>query len=290
MKKIIIAFIGLFFAKYALSSQYVPCTISETENGTCFDCGTKCVARYTQTVNDDGTLKGTLTVSGEGYMDDYDVSRHPNEERAQTQASWKDLDRQITNLVIEEGIEHIGNFAFYYSPIKDVKIPSSLKSIGSQTFDTSSLRSITLPNTIEEIGNGAFRYSVSLEEVIIGEGVSLIGDNAFEYCSKLKNIIIGDNVTSIGANAFLNIASDAVIYCQNTQKHDCNDLVSESTMGSDKLVIYTINNDGKIVVGNKAYASLNDLVKGTYIPKRIYTIEEANAVAGKVNSVKIRYR
>jgi len=38
------------------------------------------------------------------------------------------------------------------------------------------------------------------------------------------------------------------------------------------------------------YQSINDLLKGNYDVRRIYTIDEANRVAGKVNSVKIRYR
>ena len=44
------------------------------------------------------------------------------------------------------------------------------------------------------------------------------------------------------------------------------------------------------IVGGKFYASLDDLAQGKYIPKRIYTIDEANRVAGEKNRVSIRYR
>jgi len=50
------------------------------------------------------------------------------------------------------------------------------------------------------------------------------------------------------------------------------------------------NANAPIEYKNKSYASIDDLLKGKYLPKRIYTIDEANQVAGKTNIFSIRYR
>ena len=55
--------------------------------------------------------------------------------------------------------------------------------------------------------------------------------------------------------------------------------------------VHFYQKDGKeYFYNNRWYASPNDIGTTNHIKKRIYTINEANAVAGKVNSVKIRYR
>ena len=43
-------------------------------------------------------------------------------------------------------------------------------------------------------------------------------------------------------------------------------------------------------MNGKFYTSLSDWAKDNYIKKRIYTIDEANAVAGEKNRVSIKYR
>ena len=40
----------------------------------------------------------------------------------------------------------------------------------------------------------------------------------------------------------------------------------------------------------KFYKNPSDIASGNYDKKRIYTIDEANAVAGDVNTVRIKYR
>ena len=53
-----------------------------------------------------------------------------------------------------------------------------------------------------------------------------------------------------------------------------------------------IQSDGNYMLkyNGKTYQSINDLLKGNYDKRRIYTVEEANFVAGDRNTVTIRYR
>ena len=92
------------------------------------------------------TLKnGTLRVSGNGAMADYDSLDQP----------WNG---KITRLVIENGVTHIGNraFAFAYE-VTSVTIPNSVTSIGRGAFEyCDNLTSVTIPNSVTSIGGGAF--------------------------------------------------------------------------------------------------------------------------------------
>ena len=53
-----------------------------------------------------------------------------------------------------------------------------------------------------------------------------------------------------------------------------------------------IQSDGNYMLkyNGKTYQSINDLLKGNYDKRRIYTVEEANFVAGERNTVTIKYR
>ena len=55
------------------------------------------------------------------------------------------------------------------------------------------------------------------------------------------------------------------------------------------LAIYTSDGD-KFYVNGKWYDSLSDMNKGRYNVIRIYTIDEANKVAGPINRVSIKYK
>ena len=50
------------------------------------------------------------------------------------------------------------------------------------------------------------------------------------------------------------------------------------------------NTNGKYLYNSRFYDSLSDIASGNYNKKRIYTVDEANTVAGKKNSFKIRYK
>ena len=55
-------------------------------------------------------------------------------------------------------------------------------------------------------------------------------------------------------------------------------------------LVAAADNHQLLKVGSKTYQSLDALLKGDYDRRRIYTVEEANFVAGDRNTVTIRYR
>lgn len=73
----------------------------------------------------------------------------------------------VTELVIPEGVESIGNFAFMGCfPIESVLLPEGLRSIGDLAFAyCEALSSVTLPASLESIGGSAFEACSSLRDI-----------------------------------------------------------------------------------------------------------------------------
>ena len=90
--------------------------------------------------------EGKLIISGTGIMYDY-----PFDETG----PWGVT---VTNIVIEDGITSIGNFAFNgCKDLINVSIPYSIKRIGDGTFqECENLTSIKLPSSVTSVGNWAF--------------------------------------------------------------------------------------------------------------------------------------
>lgn len=71
-----------------------------------------------------------------------------------------------SNLSIPEGVESIGNAAFFQTAIEKVHLPTTLKNIGTGAFShCEDLVEINIPAAIETIGMNSFRGCNSLKEV-----------------------------------------------------------------------------------------------------------------------------
>ncbi len=105
-----------------------------------------------------------------------------------------------TEVVFEEGLEILGNQAFYRSKIQNIILPQSLQIIGGEAFCDAGIKSIIIPDNVIDIGEGAFEGS-SLEAIVIGKSVGNIGASAFASCYNLKSITIPDSVYALGNSA-----------------------------------------------------------------------------------------
>jgi hypothetical protein len=111
-----------------------------------------------------------------------------------------------TNLVIPDTlggypVTTFSEFAFAFSNLTNVTIPSTVTSITRLAFYSNSIISVTIPNSVTSIGQGAF-YQNNLTTVTIGTSVTGIGEAAFAD-NLLTTVMIPNSVTSIGLNAFL---------------------------------------------------------------------------------------
>ena len=98
----------------------------------------------------------------------------------------------------------IGNYAFIFNrSLSAISMSTALASIGVEAFGhCHSLQSVTLPSSMRTIGNGAFEYCDSLSSVTFSEGLTSIGSGAFMECTSLTSVTLPSTVSSIGSSAF----------------------------------------------------------------------------------------
>lgn len=95
----------------------------------------------------------------------------------------------VTSVEISEGVERIGECAFYKCAMRGLKTPSTLKRIQRGAFcDCWTLRSIEFSEGLEEIGEGCFRHCHSLEKIVLPSTLKKLGKNCFADCPNLKEI------------------------------------------------------------------------------------------------------
>ena len=134
-----------------------------------------CGDNATWTLDDEGTL----TIDGSGPMTDY-ANKGP----------WFSSRDSIKEIVIGNGITHIGNNAFFYlEAVSSITIGSSVETIGDYSFlNCSGVSSLVIPNNVKRIGIQSFGRCYALRSVIIGSGVNYIGPYNFQESGDLTTI------------------------------------------------------------------------------------------------------
>ncbi len=227
-----------------------------------------CGSGLTWTLDEDGVL----TVSGTGEMDDYGTDDTP----------WYARHREITAVVIGDGVTGIGTYAFYNcTALTDVTISASVTSIGEYAFaDCAALTNITLPNSVMVIGDYAFLNCVCLTEIDLPDSVTDLGDQAFRSCTALTSVSLscdipdyafygctalteaslGEGVTDIGEYAFCGctalmniILPDSVVNIEAYAFYNCTSLVLVS-FGTGiswiKDYAFSVSNPDGVAVNN----------------------------------------
>ena len=133
----------------------------------------------------------TITGTGKGIMKDYaEGSRKPWESKG-----------DVKQIIICEGVTHIGDHAFANSPATRVSLPESLTSIGTRAFAGAAITAMTIPGSVTTIGVEVFWGCSDLTSLTICDGVTAIV-SAFGKCTGLTELVLPDSVTTIGAQAF----------------------------------------------------------------------------------------
>lgn len=113
-------------------------------------------------------------------------------------------EKEITNLVVPEGVTIIGNYAFTGADsLVSISLPQSTTIIGNYAFaDCIALDSIVIPNSVEVLGDYSFYRCTNLKTVSLGNNLSKIGGFALNQCYALVSVTIPDNVREIGRQSF----------------------------------------------------------------------------------------
>lgn len=239
------------------------------------------------------TMSGVLTISGTGDM--YSSAFSGNDD--------------IVKVIIEPGAESIGYDAFYNcDSLESIEIPDTVTLIDSWAFEYSELESVTIPSSVKKIGSGAFYNCYALESVTLSEGLESIGSSAFDSCD-IAEITIPASVKEIGGYAFddcyyltdINAAegneyftsADGVLYDKAVTKiiaypygrKDTEYTVPETVthLENEQLDNYSLE---KVVILNPD-CEIEDDVHGDY--SNYYTIRDNIVVYGYENSTAQAY-
>lgn len=134
----------------------------------------KCGPDATWSLSDNGIL----TISGTGPMDDF----------LDSEAPWKEQMNEIVEIVIENGITHIGSWSF------NINIDS----------ENDNLKKVIIGDTVKTIGHCAFQNHKFLQEIVIPDSVREIGWMAFNFCEN-ATITFGRGLEKVWEGAFLNV-------------------------------------------------------------------------------------
>jgi hypothetical protein len=192
----------------------------------------------------------TITISGNGAMADYLWYEDDSDN-----SPWYTYKADITTVVIQQGVTHIGNSAFLNckNMVGTLTIPNSVTSIGRFAFAYCKFTgTLTIPSSVKSIGVGAFGFcsyftgtltipssvtTIELQTFLgcfgltgtlsIPSSVTSIGDEAFYGCLYLNSLIIPSSVGTIGEGAFGYCASLTSITNQRTTPQNINSNVFE---------------------------------------------------------------
>ena len=154
------------------------------------------------------TEDGTLTVSGNGAMDDYPGSDF---------RPWVNFDSQIYSVVINDGVTCVGAKAFSNVwNLTSIKIGNSVTEIGNSAFmNCQEVTTLQLGKNVKTIGESAFLALWKLTSLELPEGLTSIGMAAFNG-SSMRTVTMPASVTSIAPYAFNNCTSLTDVYYGGT--------------------------------------------------------------------------
>lgn len=112
-------------------------------------------------------------------------------------------ENRLTDVVLPEGLESIGEWAFSYTSLTNLILPTSLVYMGELAFShIYDLRSVAILGGIAELQHGVFYDSTMLREVYLHDGIRIIGTAAFSTCQNLSQINLPENLEIIETDAF----------------------------------------------------------------------------------------
>ncbi len=232
---------------------------------------------------------GTLVISGTG-----EITKKFGEDSA--------VQHKIKKIIMEEGIEKIGERAFAFCNAKEVDLPQTLKKMGKQAFYYTLIKTVNIPPSVSEYGKDIFMHS-DVETAYLPDNMKEIPSGFFSECVKLQKVVWPSNLTKISAYAFSNCNFDKFHVPDTVKKIDqgafyCCEKLKTITIGKSvqkvsKDFISGCYSLKRIVNHSKATISLEDMNKKRYwyvAGKKVTKLKLGKTATAKYRSYRIKYQ
>ncbi len=207
----------------------------------------------------------------------------------------------ITSLVVPETVTTINSAAFAHTPnLTSLVIEGNPEMVGNIFYaigqEPETVWGNTTPLTIYCLAEAGCEQKAEGTKANVTEytkydnGFYQIGDKLYATADLMTHGAACDNVQN--CQDILDAASQGKPFEVGGKYYATLDLFASGAACTDKQNCEDIlaSNGAPFKVGSKIYNSIEDFAQGNNIKFRIYTIDEANAVAGKTNTFSIRYR
>lgn len=98
--------------------------------------------------------------------------------------------QQLNDVKLPIELTDIGECAFYKSPIASITFPSSLQKIDAWAFQYTQLKNVVIPTKTGHIGDGAFSDNANLKTVVVNGLECYLAVSAFAKCPTLTDVYI----------------------------------------------------------------------------------------------------
>ena len=179
----------------------------------------------------------------------------------------------------------LDDYLLYNSGAKQVVLENGIEKIGNYTFAKNVFTEIDLPETLTDIGDYAFYFCKNLKSIYVPKHVVNIGAFAFTNDLDLTDIYLPDSVSSIGENAFEKINKDLhselTVHVYLNKGNICDSLFKSQHMQ------FVVVNDYIRTIGNKVFAECSNL-KEVSVPDTVQTFGQNNFLNDNSVTLKIR--
>lgn len=153
----------------------------------------------------------TLVISGSGEMEDYEDL---------DDAPWAKHSFECKKIIVEEGVERIGNNAFSaFLMLESVVLADSVETLGDSCFALcTALESVRFPAKLEDIEASAFSCCTNLGTLDLPSSLRRIDLCAFMLCESLQLVILPDGLKELSSDAFIGCENLRAIYLPSSVK------------------------------------------------------------------------
>lgn len=141
---------------------------------------------------------------------------------------------KVKNIVIEDGITYIGDWAFYRVCVDEITVPEGVEATGMFCFRYSpTLKVLNLPDSLKILDDFAISRNYLLHTINLGNGLEKVGTAGFNRNTALKSLVLPESCTSV--NVQMSPTYAGIDYSSVGLMENCNSLETVGFGSVDKI-------------------------------------------------------